>query len=190
MASSSLARCFADVSVAFSSLLPFCGLECFNAMSMGWHRSASLLHRGLVSFSFSPTSRGGEINADISHCCVLWRWCRWHWFYHWIRRMSLAVAQLVQLSLNPENRVVINAFDYYFCYNYHWFSGICYTFIQIHTGTHDVHIICIESLVLTFNIAHWADIFAQDQRQDTPTMPDSVCLSSATTFKKSSPAAY
>ena len=27
--------------------------------------------------------------------------------------MSLAVAQLVQRSLNPENRVVINAFDYY-----------------------------------------------------------------------------
>ena len=35
MAFSSLARCFANVSVAFSSLLPFCGLECFTAMSVG-----------------------------------------------------------------------------------------------------------------------------------------------------------
>ena len=85
-ASSSLARCLANVSTAFASLLSLDGFVCFAAMSVDREDSVlpacSIgLNWGLVSLSVAShrcTTRGwsSKIQAHISDRCVMWRW--WH----------------------------------------------------------------------------------------------------------------
>ena len=136
MASSSLARCLAK------SVLPFLRVAHCSALNVSlpsvWTRLTSFCQpapSGTPRFAcasllevycdrLGPQNPSSHRSLVCSVIVLLTLKARVLPLDHWIRRMSLAVAQLLPRSSNPEIRVVINAFGYYLCYIYHWFSGI------------------------------------------------------------------